>query len=58
MLHVNTLQSLTLAGAVELLLLKGFSFPLLGRWPTVWHRLYAYEILTYYLYAFPGYAIL
>ena len=46
-------------GAVQLLLFKGISYTSFGgHFPTMWHRLYAFDQATYYLQAIPGYVLL
>jgi hypothetical protein len=44
-------------GAVQLLFLKrglGFLFHKQNRWPTVWHRVYIYHAMTYYIQSLGG----
>eukprot|EP00752_Nemacystus_decipiens_P009511 g8502.t1 len=46
-------------GAVQLLLFKGIRYTSFGgHFPTMWHRLYAFDQATYYLQAIPGYVLL
>ncbi|KAG5191792.1 cellulose synthase, family GT2 [Tribonema minus] len=46
-------------GAVQLLFYKGISYTSFGgRFPTLWHRIYAFDQATYYLQAIPGYILL
>jgi cellulose synthase/poly-beta-1,6-N-acetylglucosamine synthase-like glycosyltransferase len=46
-------------GAVQLLFFKGLGFTCLGgKFPTVFHRIYAFDQATYYLQAIPGYMLL
>jgi cellulose synthase/poly-beta-1,6-N-acetylglucosamine synthase-like glycosyltransferase len=46
-------------GAVQLLFYKGVKFSLwTGEFPTVFHRIYAFDQSTYYLQAIPGYILL
>ncbi|KAG5175292.1 hypothetical protein JKP88DRAFT_250206, partial [Tribonema minus] len=46
-------------GAVQLLFYKGISYTSFGgKFPTVWHRVYAFDQATYYLQAIPGYLLL
>lgn len=46
-------------GAVQLLLFKGIRYTSFGGFfPTIWHRLYAFDQATYYLQAIPGYMLL
>ncbi|CAM9949458.1 unnamed protein product, partial [Laminaria digitata] len=46
-------------GAVQLLLFKGIRYTSFGgHFPTLWHRLYAFDQATYYLQALPGYVLL
>ncbi|CAB1103979.1 GT2 [Ectocarpus sp. CCAP 1310/34] len=46
-------------GAVQLLLFKGIRYTSFGGYfPTMWHRLYAFDQATYYLQAIPGYVLL
>jgi hypothetical protein len=44
---------------VQLLFYKGISFTSFGgHFPTIWHRIYAFDQATYYLQAIPGYVLL
>mmetsp|Transcript_4432 Transcript_4432/g.6276 ORF Transcript_4432/g.6276 Transcript_4432/m.6276 type:complete len:1027 (+) Transcript_4432:159-3239(+) len=46
-------------GAVQLLFFKGITFTCWGgNFPTVFHRIYAFDQATYYLQAIPGYMLL
>ncbi|CAN0113427.1 unnamed protein product, partial [Phaeothamnion confervicola] len=46
-------------GAVQLLFYKGIWYTSFGgKFPTFWHRIYAFDQATYYLQAFPGYILL
>lgn len=46
-------------GAVQLLLQKGIAYTSFGaKFPSVWHRIYAFDQATYFLQAIPGYTIL
>ncbi|CAM9342279.1 unnamed protein product [Ascophyllum nodosum] len=46
-------------GAVQLLYLKGFRYTSCGgNFPTIFHRIYAFDQATYYLQAIPGYVLL
>eukprot|EP00612_Vaucheria_litorea_P005782 CAMPEP_0171461346 /NCGR_PEP_ID=MMETSP0945-20130129/5831_1 /TAXON_ID=109269 /ORGANISM="Vaucheria litorea, Strain CCMP2940" /LENGTH=671 /DNA_ID=CAMNT_0011987675 /DNA_START=409 /DNA_END=2424 /DNA_ORIENTATION=+ len=46
-------------GAVQLLFYKGITYTSLGgQFPTIWHRIYAFDQATYYLQAIPGYILL
>ncbi|CAM9415618.1 unnamed protein product [Ectocarpus sp. 4 AP-2014] len=46
-------------GAVQLLIFKGIRYTSFGGYfPTMWHRLYAFDQATYYLQAIPGYVLL
>jgi cellulose synthase/poly-beta-1,6-N-acetylglucosamine synthase-like glycosyltransferase len=46
-------------GAVQLLFYKGIRYTSFGgNFPTVWHRVYAFDQATYYLQAIPGYILL
>lgn len=46
-------------GAVQILLFKGIRYTSFGgSFPTLWHRIYAFDQATYYLQAIPGYMLL
>ncbi|KAG5192414.1 hypothetical protein JKP88DRAFT_271166 [Tribonema minus] len=46
-------------GAVQLLFFKGIGFTVWGgKFPTIFHRIYAFDQATYYLQAIPGYMLL
>lgn len=46
-------------GAVQLLFFKGLMFTSFGgEFPTIWHRIYAFDQATYYLQSLPGYMLL
>ncbi|CAM9783444.1 unnamed protein product [Discosporangium mesarthrocarpum] len=46
-------------GAVQLLLFKGIGYTSFGgNFPSIWHRVYAFDQATYYLQALPGYVLL
>ncbi|KAG5179332.1 cellulose synthase, family GT2 [Tribonema minus] len=46
-------------GAVQLLFFKGIGFTCWGgKFPTIFHRIYAFDQATYYLQAIPGYMLL
>jgi Cellulose synthase len=62
-IHQNLFHALQVLrwhqGAVQLLFYKGISFTSFGgHFPTVWHRIYAFDQATYYLQAIPGYVLL